>query len=142
MTVIAWDGKTLAADRRMTNNGLIRTTTKVRRIGTLRAACAGNMDAAEEMFAWINRGRSPSDFPAMQSSKDDWCSCVVIEADDSVVTYERSPYPTKIADSVYASGSGRDFALAAMHLGKTAAEAVLVASHFQCDCGNGVDVLA
>jgi hypothetical protein len=36
-----------------------------------------------------------------------------------------------------AMGSGRDFALAAMHLHKSAADAVLIASLFDVYCGNG-----
>lgn len=38
-------------------------------------------------------------------------------------------------------GSGRDFAIAAMHCGKTAREAVEIASLYENGCGNGVDVL-
>lgn len=141
MTVIAWDGQTLSADRRMVNSGLIRTTTKLRRFGELRVGCSGDAAAMVEMFAWIESGRNTDNFPRMQREKDDWCVCVVIEADRTISLYERSPLPIRIEDQQYACGSGRDFALAAMFLGHTAAEAVEVAAHFECGCGNGVDSL-
>lgn len=37
---------------------------------------------------------------------------------------------------IYAVGSGRDFALASMHLGKTAREAIIIASHFDNGTSN------
>ena len=47
----------------------------------------------------------------------------------------------KVEDQFAAWGSGRDFALTAMHLGKSAREAVEIACLFENGCGNGVDVL-
>lgn len=141
MTVIAWDGKTLAADRRVTSSGLIRTTTKIRRIRDLRVGCSGSTDSAVAMFAWIEGGCLPDQFPKSQADKDDWVATIVIDGAGTIGMYERTPHMHVIEDDIAAIGSGRDFALAAMYLGKTAAEAVHVASHFQCDCGNGVDVL-
>jgi ATP-dependent protease HslVU (ClpYQ) peptidase subunit len=44
-------------------------------------------------------------------------------------------------DKKTATGSGRDYALAAMHCGKTAREAVEIACLFETGCGNGVDEL-
>jgi hypothetical protein len=40
-----------------------------------------------------------------------------------------------------ACGSGRDMALMAMHLGKSAFEAVRLTCELSVDCGNGIDVL-
>lgn len=141
MTVIAYDGKTLAADRRITSSGLIRTMTKIRRIGDLRVGCAGPTDSAVAMFAWIEGGCVSDQFPKSQSDKEDWAATIVIDGAGRICMYERTPSMQVLEDEIIAIGSGRDFALAAMHLGKTAAEAVDVAAHFQCDCGNGVDVL-
>jgi len=46
----------------------------------------------------------------------------------------------QILTNFYAVGSGRDFALAAMHLGKTPEEAVKVAMEFDLKTGLDVDV--
>lgn len=140
MTCIAWDGKTLAADKRIVNNGLQRTTTKIRRIGDLLCGACGDGATMEEMFAWVERGRKPEEYPAVMRNKDDNSSIMVIES-GKFFLYGCSPYPTRYEDNHYAMGSGRDYALAAMHLGKTAKEAVEIASLFEINCGNGVDVL-
>lgn len=49
MTVICWDGKTLAADKRATSVGLARTVTKVQRHGDVLLAMTGDWDVAAEM---------------------------------------------------------------------------------------------
>lgn len=77
MTVIAWDGKTLAADKRVGYGNMHRTTTKIRRVGDALVGCSG-------------------------------------------------------------SGS---LAVAAMHLGKSAREAVEIACLYDMNCGNGIDTL-
>lgn len=140
MTVIAWDGQTLAADKRACNGGLARTVTKIYRVSDVLVGVAGDIAQAMEMIAWVRRGRKPDDFPASQRS-DEWGTLVVIEADATVSVYEQSPYPFKIEDKIFASGSGRDFALAAMHHGKNAWEAVNTACCFDSGCGNGIDEL-
>lgn len=140
MTVIAWDGKTLAADKLGNYSGLSRTVTKIHRIGDLLMGVSGNAWVANEVFTWVERGRKPEAFPACQRDKDDWSMTLIIEA-RRVLLYERSPYPTRIADGTCAIGSGRDFALAAMHMGADARRAVEVATHFCPDCGLGVDTL-
>jgi hypothetical protein len=51
-------------------------------------------------------------------------------------------YPRTVTeDAHHAIGSGRDFAAAAMYLGKTAREAVEVAMALTGFCGHGVDTL-
>ncbi len=140
MTVIAWDGKTLAADKRMVSAGLSLTTTKIRRIGDLLVGAAGNVSSTAEAMAWVERGRNPVDWPACLRDKEDWASLMVIDG-GRVLRYERSPFPCEIEGHIAATGSGRDFAIAAMHCGKTAREAVEITSLLEVDCGNGVDVL-
>lgn len=140
MTVIAWDGKTLAADKRMVSAGLILTTTKIRRIGGLLVGAAGNISSTAELMAWVERGRNPVDWPASQKDKEDWAGLLVIEG-RRILRYEQSPFPCELEDRVVATGSGRDFAIAAMHCGKTAREAVELACLLENGCGNGVDVL-
>lgn len=140
MTVIAWDGKTLAADKLANFGGLSRTVTKIRRIGDLLVAASGTTWGAAEAFAWVERGRKPEDFPAVLRDKDDWVPLLVVEA-GRIWLYERGPHRTEVEDRLFAMGNGRDFALAAMYLKADARMAVEVASHFCPDCGLGVDTL-
>ena len=141
MTVIAWDGKTLAADRRACLGNLYRTIHKLHRLSDCLCASAGGSDAAQELIAWFEAGRDPAAFPPSQRDKDSWAGLLVVWPDGSLWRYERTPYPVKFPPQQFAIGSGRDFALAAMWLGKTAAEAVDVACRFDSSCGNGVDTL-
>ena len=130
----------LAADKRSCVGGLHRTVTKIHRIGRLLVGGSGEPALIGNVLAWIGAGRDPATFPASQRDKDDWQPVMVIE-DGAILIYERSPYPVRWHDTIAAIGSGRDFALAAMHLGKTAEVAVAVASHFDPGCGNGCDAL-
>ena len=141
MTCIAWDGKTLAADKQSTNNNLARTVTKITRVGKSLVGGAGDASQTEEMVAWLRRGAKVGDFPASQRDKEDWASMLVIRPGGFIDLYERTPYPTRYEDKIFAIGSGRDFALAAMYLGKCASDAVEIASIFDAGSGNGVDVL-
>lgn len=142
MTVIAWDGRTLAADKRTSFGGLHATTTKVRRMsdGRLVAGC-GITALIQEMHVWLESGADPATFPAAQRDKNDCASMLVIQLDGSLSQFENSPHPLRFENRQWAIGSGRDFAVMAMRLGKSAAEAVILTAEFCHDCGNGVDAL-
>ena len=140
MSVIAWDGKSLAADKRACCNGLIRTITKAFDINGVLVAYAGNADGGEEVVNWFKSGHDPEKFPQSQRG-DNWSGLIAIFEDGEIWRYESTPYPIKFPPQHFAIGSGRDYAMAAMYLGKTSAESVEIASVFDNGCGNGVDVL-
>jgi len=141
MTCIAWDGTTLAADKRATNNGgLARTCTKIERFADKLLAMTGDWDEAIETREWFKAGADPAKFPE-SVRKGDRSSLLVIDAVGNIWHYTKGPYPMEVEDKQMAWGSGRDFALAAMHLGKDAIYAVEVACVFQTDCGSGIDAL-
>lgn len=140
MTVIAWDGTTLAADKRMTNSyGNILTVTKIERIGDRLVGFTGSADRIGAFRRWLENGAQPSEYP--ENPKDDNVFVHVITPDGKVYRYEDTPWPTLIEDAVYAAGSGADAARAAMLLGCTSARAVEIASLIDAGCGNGVDTL-
>ena len=142
MTVIVWDGYTLAADKQSTSAGLTRTVTKIRKIRFHLCGVAGDLCLGGEMMAWFERGAIPAELPAFQRT-DNWVSLLVITPDRKILKYEQSPYPIDFTESVvYAMGAGRDYAIAAVHLGCDAAEAVKVASMFENSCGMGCDTLS
>jgi 20S proteasome alpha/beta subunit len=141
MTCIAWDGKTLAADKRASLGGLIRTTTKIFRVRDCLVGYSGEAAFGQQMVGWFRDGEQPADFPGSQRDKDDWAGLLVIRPDGKIQRYERTPQALTYEDANFAVGSGRDFAIAAMYLGKTAVEAVAVACALDSDCGNGIDAL-
>ena len=139
MSVIAFDGQTMAADKRACLGTMIRTTTKIFRVGDALCAYAGDAAMGEEMLAWFRGGALPDQFPAGQRG-DDWSGLLVVRKGE-ILKYERSPYPVRFEDKFFAIGCGRDFALAAMHLGHDARTAVEVAIALDSGCGNGIDTL-
>ncbi len=142
MTIIAWDGTTLAADKRaIYGDSAIRTTTKIFSIDGALVGYAGQADVAEEVLTWFRSGRDPAAYPTIQRDKDFWATVLVVWPDKEIWTYERTPSPVKFCPQTFAVGSGRDYAMTAMYLGKTAAEAVEIASLFDSSCGNGIDTL-
>ncbi len=140
MTTIAWDGMTLAADRQATVGNAVFMVNKLHRHDGWMLAYCGDSDSGEEMLAWFKAGARPDDFPANQRDNDRFAPLVAISA-GQILKFERTPHPIRYPPQKFAMGSGRDFALAAMHCGKTAAEAVEVAALFDPGTGFGVDTM-
>ena len=137
MTTIAWDGKTLAADRMASvGNSKNASTKKIYAIkGGGYAATSGHAGAGELMFRWLDHGAVIDDYPL---SDPELCTVIVITEDGQLLQYD-GPMPVRLNAGYYAIGSGRDFALAAMHLGHDAKKAVEVASVLDQSTGNGID---
>src|SRR4051794_29428634 len=137
MTTIAWDGTSLAGDRRGNSAGMAYEMTKVRRAadGRLLAFC-GDIGVGVLMLDWLERG-GPR--PAQQDT-DRWVTLLEIDASGACWCHGRDAR-WQIEQPFFAVGSGRDFALAAMALGRSALEAVELAARFDTSTGNGIDVL-
>ncbi len=142
MTVVAWDGKTLAADKLSSDGTSRRTTTKVVRAsnGALMAAC-GDASRCREIEAWYERGAKPEDFPATQRIAESAAWLLVVEPGPVLKYFQVTPYPLIIEDKKFTMGSGRDYAAAALHLGLCAYEACAVAIALCPECGMGIDTL-
>jgi ATP-dependent protease HslVU (ClpYQ) peptidase subunit len=138
MSVIAWDGSVLAADKRVSNAGLRHTCTKIEKHNNQLYGITGVWDIGAEMREWHKAGADPEKFPA--KARDDKATLIVIN-DAGVHVYDAGPFPMRYENKCAAWGSGRDFAEAAMFMGKTAFIAVEIACHFAIDCGDGVDTL-
>lgn len=143
MTIIAWDGKSIAADRRVICSGSISTTTKIRRVkvpkkGFQVLAWAGQQAAAMMLFDWYMRGADPEQWPQVQQADEQWARMIVADG-NGVYEYERQPVAVRVEDAFAAWGSGADVAMGAMHMGASARRAVEIASLVEASCGNGVD---
>lgn len=143
MSVIAWDGRTLAADRQATQAGLARICEKIwrcERTGDLLGA-VGQPDTSAAMRAWYEAGASVDTFPACNRNEGVASHLYVVRLDGTCVKYEGEPYPIPIVEIFWAAGSGRDYALGAMACGMPASFAVVIASRFDVSCGMGVNIL-
>lgn len=141
MTIIAYDGKTVATDRQATDNGLRQYAKKLFKMddGTV-IAISGDMSLSIALKDWYVAGK-PEDKCPCSREKDKFGYIIVFKPDGTVEEYENCDTPIEVIDPFMAWGSGRNYAIAAMGLGKTAEEAVLEASRYDVFCGMGVDVV-
>jgi hypothetical protein len=139
MTTIAWDGSTLAADRRATGEGFAYTITKIRRCADGRlVGAAGNVSAVVALLDWQADGRAGD--PPLSLSSTDWHDMIEVEPDGSVWLWgDHGRY--RIHDRTAAIGSGACYARAAMACDRDAPAAIAVASLFDPKTGPDVDTL-
>jgi hypothetical protein len=141
MTVIAWDGKTMSADKQGSSSGFKSTVTKLFHGSDGKTvAGTGDLSRIKELNKWREDGAIAKDFPEWQRKDDTWV-CLVVASGDGVIMYEQSPIPIEIEDQYFAWGSGREVAIGAMHKGATSKEACEAAIYHQSGCGRGVDTV-
>lgn len=140
MTTIAWDGKTIAADKAFTNGNARGITTKMRRLpnGDI-LAWTGDQDSALMVVQWYEQGADPVKWPECQKDKEGWARLIVAHK-GRIYYYGRQPVWTEVEGEFEAWGAGADFAKAALHCGKSAKEAVEIASLYDVGTGCGVTV--
>lgn len=141
MTCIAWDGTVLAADKRASTGSAHNTVTKIYRVNKVLVGVSGDLAFGLQMLDWIKNGREVGTFPSSQRDEKTWQPVLVVEEDGTMSRYEQTPFPIRWENKFGAIGSGRDYAMAAMHLGHSAVAAVAVACAHDPACGNGIDVL-
>lgn len=141
MTVIAWDGTTLAADKQATLYGCPSTVTKVFRVPAGLLGLMGNESHARALLVWFQndmQGEYPQPFG---KDVEDQGHAVLITPQREIRKFVIGPHYAVQEDRRAAWGSGCDFATAAMYLGETARRAVEVACALQVNCGMGIDTL-
>lgn len=147
MSVVVWDGKTLAADRQVSDGSMVRTTTKIRQITTGKfkgylIGAVGATATANLMMDWFEAGAKPEFFPyEYAKSAEMGASLIVITQKKEIWRFDHLPVPIIMEDDEYATGSGRDFAYGAMSMGADAAKACEVACTHSTECGVAIDVI-
>ena len=147
MTVIAWDGESLAADRAVDIGGISFEATKLRRIrgdhGVTLMGFAGSGARFTQLVEWFIAGANPETYPKREADDHSVLVCIdLLEAGAARIRrFETTGYPLQLEDKFYADGAGRDVALAALHCGKSAREAVVLAIKLLGCCGKGIDVV-
>ena len=139
MTVIAWDGKTLAADKMTVCGDMGSTVTKIFKPDNSEyiLAICGEIAKGLVLVDWFINGQNKEDYPEFQST-DDWARLVCAKKGE-ILSFEADPIPITIEDDYHAWGTGRDYAMGAMYAGCTAEEAILAANKHSITCGCGVD---
>lgn len=136
MTTIAWDGKTLAADSRATSNGMPYKAVKIFTLsdGSIFAG-SGDYGQVCAIRDWLYDLENPKSKP----NADDFAGLIVSPRGDAF-RLEAALIRLPIHEAFHAMGSGRDFAMAAMHCGRTAREAIEIAALY--DVFTGGEVMA
>jgi hypothetical protein len=145
MTVVAWDGVTLAADRMVCLDGYSYQATKVHRIDrdTI-VGISGDISSGLRFVQWLKSG---ADRATPLVSEDDpepeFNALVVMRTPEGVrlFRYEDQCVPIPLLDTRHALGAGAEYAAAALHLGVSAARAVEVACALCEHCAGGPDVM-
>lgn len=143
ITTIAFDGTTLAADRKAAGDGVmnVRKIFKLKRGGYL--AGAGYMDQLVEVARWIDAGMKDTENPFTHKHGAE------NETDYLYIDKNGAPYwltspwlrPVRIAEKYVALGSGGDAAWGAMRAGATPRRAVSIAGERDVYTGSGIDVV-
>jgi hypothetical protein len=141
MTVIAWDGQILAADKLACFGATKGTVTKIFRFKNELLAITGCLSAGMETMQWYTEGAVKADYPPSNRMQNEGASLIVIKQDKSVWKYEKSPVPFRVEGSFCAFGCGDESALIAMECGANALRAVELVIKYNSGCGNGIDVL-
>lgn len=144
MTTVAWDGKTLAADRRVTANGVVNTEwTKVhkRKDGTL-IGVGGEMCTGSEFIRWFMSGEKGKKPPLRAMVTNDLAAAAIIVRPNGVVEAHDQDGWHVVESPRYAIGSGGNFAMVAMKCGAFADRAVEIASEFDVYTGSKTDCVS
>ena len=140
MTVIAWDGNILAADRLNMSGDTLSTSVKIEELPDGRVmAIVGRTGNGLALMRWYREGGDAEKWPAFQEDKDRWVRLIVAFPDGLCVEYEQVCEPMPVYDSFMAWGCGKEAALGAMEMGATAIRAIEVASKWISGCGRGLD---
>lgn len=137
MSVIAWDGTTLAADNQATLHGRSILIEKLVQLeeGVL-AAYTGDHEEGQMLVAWYEAGAIKENWPDFQRP-DDFTTLIIVE-NQMVYQYQAHPHRVRIEAGCFAWGEGAPYALGAMRAGADAALAVEIANHYSIFCGLGV----
>lgn len=146
MTTIAWDGCTLAADKKASRNGMAHTVTKIHRLArgpydNYLAGICGHLSTGIEVLEWLESGADPATFPERQKDSDTSAHVLMISPEGKVSLLEESYIPMSFDDTIFAIGTGREIAMGAMKFGASAREAVQIATQLDNSTGMGIDVL-
>jgi len=137
MTVIAWDGKSIAADKLEAYGDIERTTDKLERFNEGVLTFTGEATKGIELIEWFEKGRKKENWPEFQKTND--FAVLIYAKGGCVEVFYQESTPVVLRGGFHAWGAGAKYAIGAMAAGKTAEEAVLITNDNCTNCGRGVD---
>jgi hypothetical protein len=142
MTVIAYDGLFVAADRLITNEGGMKGIT--RKLDVWEdwvLATSGAADHGDALIVWFKDGKKPDAYPRHHDN-DKGSYLYAFKLGHPVLCFQTWPTPIIFPMDMFAAGTGNDIARTAMHLGRDAREACKIACELNIYCGEGVEYVS
>ena len=144
MTVIAYDGRFVGADRMATVGSSTHTMLKLFRWRNKALSFDGDAGHGAMLAEWFRQGADPAKYPQptpVSSGGVSWASLHVFQWGTPILTYEGSAYPLMVMDTIFGAGSGGGHAEGALAMGATVEKAIEIASTHASGCGFGMDVV-
>lgn len=133
MSVVAAKDGVMAADSRITCNGLVATCTKIfRRGGDLIGVVSVDDGAGLLFLDWYKSGRSR---PEILVTGDADFYALVLDEYQRLFLYDKWCRGEQLREKFFAIGTGADLAMGAMEAGKTAPQAARIACKRDMHCG-------
>lgn len=139
MTCIAFDGRYVATDKMACSGTRLATGIKMVVADRKVLAWCGDYSHGVAMMQWYTAGCTPAELPP--STEDRWASLYVFERGETIRCFEAKTHPIILLDEIMGAGTGGLCALGAMSAGKSAEEAVKIATRWCDGVGNGVHVI-
>lgn len=140
MSVIAWDGKTVAADRQGTRHDTVVVEPKLFQSCGYVIGFTGTIETGVARKIWFERGADVDDWPEWMDQGDWDGSILLLFASNGAWVIEQHPVWQKVHEPPRAWGAARDIASAALALGESPQRAVELSCELSIYCGKGVDV--
>lgn len=141
MTVIAWDGRLVAADS-LACYGTCRAAApvqKLRQRGSTVYGLTGSGALFEPMIEWVEKGADPASAPTASEKHKD--TRLIVWRDGACYCYTLDmPYPEELF-APDAWGIGADLAIGALEAGADAAKAVEITIKRETHTGGPVQVI-
>lgn len=135
MTTIAWDGKSLVADRQTTKGSTRGTMCKIFQLNNNRfLAGAGDAVEINQVVHWMKAGGKKKMKPDIEESE-----FLMLDKRGKKCYFMDHRLVPMVCESFSAIGSGSDFALGAMAAGVDAERAIQIASRLDVFTGEGLD---
>lgn len=143
MTVLVWDGISLATDRQANDGSAKWESDKAWYVSDKNTGkvCivsgVGLLDDIIKLREWYREGALPKAFPELTKKSS---QLIVIHRDTGLWLYDGVPHPVHYGHNLHAFGHGKDFAYGALAMGATAKEAVDACNVYSLHCGKGVGI--
>ncbi len=137
MSIVVWDGQSLAVDRGGTDGATLFELDKCWEIGDAVVTGTGDYGSIAALRDWYTLYVGGRGFPSLLHPAE----LIVVSANVGLRRFEHtSALPIAHGFNKCAFGSGRDFAYGALAMGATAEQAAEVACRYSTSCGHGVKV--